>query len=272
MVDKSITMNIDEVLELEYIIESISRNSIDMTVKPDNSSASMKYIGKEFGVFNPDKTGIYEFSVNNKDIQVDVVNVPDTVVLPHSDALNQFSRDTNNFSVDNFSPVLYTDKNDLSVKADTDLTIIQSNSGLNRYPKSGERFAVYQTGGSNADQIIFGSQSKSDVDDCYTVRMRQSSDSVQLFERVNGNSTALDSKSVALSHGNWYEIDVAWYTDGLIEVTFYDVDSERNRLATVASLSGNSKEFNSGGIGFQVAGSGLSATPAWDYWRITEIL
>lgn len=77
---KNITMDIDEVLELDYLIEKISDNTIDVTNEPTNGASSINYTSINRGIFNPSETGTYQLDINGQTIEIDVVDIPDSVV------------------------------------------------------------------------------------------------------------------------------------------------------------------------------------------------
>lgn len=73
---KKITMNIDETLELDFLVEQVSDDSIDITGRPNNDSSSVEYISRRSGVFNPENTGIYNFDVNGQSVEIEVTETP----------------------------------------------------------------------------------------------------------------------------------------------------------------------------------------------------
>lgn len=81
MVDK-ITISIDETLELDYSVERISSEAIDITKPSENDPTSIDYISTETGIFNPQRSGTYQLDVNGQTIEIDVIRIP-------SSALNQ---------------------------------------------------------------------------------------------------------------------------------------------------------------------------------------
>lgn len=83
MADKSITMNVDEVLELEYLVEELSDDSVTYNKNPSGKSSS--YISTNTHVFSPDGIGLYELDINGQIIEIDVVDITDSVVTRPSD-------------------------------------------------------------------------------------------------------------------------------------------------------------------------------------------
>jgi hypothetical protein len=80
MVEK-IRMNVDETLELEYLVEQISDDTISITDEPTSGSSSVDYIATQKGVFNPSETGIHKLDINGQTVEIDVIDIPDSVVL-----------------------------------------------------------------------------------------------------------------------------------------------------------------------------------------------
>lgn len=77
MVDK-IQMNVNETLELEYLVEQISDGPIKVN-EPTSGSSSINYISKNVGVFNPSETGIHKLTINGQTVEIDVTDIPDSV-------------------------------------------------------------------------------------------------------------------------------------------------------------------------------------------------
>lgn len=78
MVDKKISMDIDDVLELDYLVEEIT-NSSSVSVSSGNS-ADVSYMSRNTGVLNPSRTGTYELEINGQIIEVNVADIPDSGV------------------------------------------------------------------------------------------------------------------------------------------------------------------------------------------------
>jgi hypothetical protein len=76
MADQSITMDVDETLELDYIVKQISEETITVTSEPTDGSATINHINKSFGVFNPSETGIYKLDIDGQIVTIDVTNIP----------------------------------------------------------------------------------------------------------------------------------------------------------------------------------------------------
>jgi hypothetical protein len=77
MVNK-IKMNVNEKLELDYLIEEVSRNTI--TVNKDPNGSTINYVSKEIGVFDPQGTGTYELDINGQIIEIEVTDIPDSAI------------------------------------------------------------------------------------------------------------------------------------------------------------------------------------------------
>lgn len=73
MVDKSITMNANEVLELDYLVEEIDDDSVDYVQNPNNDSGS--HISENTHVFNPSGSGTYQLDLNGQIIEIDVIDI-----------------------------------------------------------------------------------------------------------------------------------------------------------------------------------------------------
>lgn len=65
-------MNINEILELDYLVEEVSNSDISYNKKP--GSVSESYVTRNLYVFDPNDTGLYEFEVGGSVVEVDVTD------------------------------------------------------------------------------------------------------------------------------------------------------------------------------------------------------
>jgi hypothetical protein len=78
MVDEKIKMNVNETLELDYLVEEVSRDIV--TIDKNPSGLSDHYISEEKYVFDPSGTGTYKISLKNQVIEIEVTDIPDSGV------------------------------------------------------------------------------------------------------------------------------------------------------------------------------------------------
>jgi hypothetical protein len=78
MVDQKIKMNVNETLELDYLVEEVSRDIITIDKNPNGLSDD--YISKEKYIFNPSGAGIYQISLKNQVIEIEVTDIPDSTI------------------------------------------------------------------------------------------------------------------------------------------------------------------------------------------------
>jgi hypothetical protein len=76
MVDQKIKMNVNETLELDYLVEEVSRDIV--TINKSQGSVSDNYISKEKYIFDPQSTGTYELDINGQIIEIEVTDIPDS--------------------------------------------------------------------------------------------------------------------------------------------------------------------------------------------------
>lgn len=151
-----------------------------------------------------------------------------------------------------------------------------STSGLGAYPSQGDEWSVWVSASAhvgsadaNADQgIYFGAQ---DLDNNYYINIRWHDDLIRLYEKDAGTATGINTaQNIGLSGGKWYKCVVRW-DDGSTfggvagDITFRIEDAAGNE---VASISGNSTLYTSGGFGLYGAANG-SERLYWDYATIS---
>jgi hypothetical protein len=77
---KQIRMNIDETLELDYLVEKVSDDAINISSRPSNDATSVDYVSVQKGIFNPQNTGIYQLDINSQTVEIEVTDIPDSGV------------------------------------------------------------------------------------------------------------------------------------------------------------------------------------------------
>jgi hypothetical protein len=77
---KQISMNVDETLELDYLVKQINDDAIDVTGQPNGASFSLDYGRKQFGIFDPSDPGTYTFDIDGQTIEIQVTDIPDSGV------------------------------------------------------------------------------------------------------------------------------------------------------------------------------------------------
>jgi hypothetical protein len=77
---KKIQMDINETLELDYVIEQITNDVVEISSEPSPDALSLSYISKETSVLNPTETGIYKLDIKGQTIEIEVTDIPDSAV------------------------------------------------------------------------------------------------------------------------------------------------------------------------------------------------
>jgi hypothetical protein len=75
---KKIQMDINETLELDYVIEQITNDVVEISSEPSADALSLSYISKETSVLNPTETGTYEIDIDGQVIEIEVTDIPDS--------------------------------------------------------------------------------------------------------------------------------------------------------------------------------------------------
>jgi hypothetical protein len=76
MVDQSISMNVNDTLELDYLVEEVSDSVVSFNKNPNGKSDT--YVSRNSYIFDPNGTGTYEFELNGQIIEVEVTDIPDS--------------------------------------------------------------------------------------------------------------------------------------------------------------------------------------------------
>jgi len=221
--------------------------------------------------------GISQVRTGDGRILFDGPALPDSVVLPESNDLDHFDGPTTAYDINDNSPVIYTEENDLSLKltsnenpTGTEPVPIYSTSGLDRYPQQGEIFSCFINDiGDLVPMYTWAHQANQD--DYYGAMIFPDGNELRLLKGDgSGGFNILDSTTVTHNTDTWYDVETEWRGDGFMEVTLYDLDGfERDNQ--LASVSGTDTDWGNGGVGFGHSSSSDSDA-AWDFYRITEIL
>jgi hypothetical protein len=254
-IDKSIRMNLNEILELDYVVKDISDNRVK--VQQDESNATVSYISKKSVVFDPNTTGTNQIDIDGQTIEIKVFDIPDNVV-------------------DYFEKPLYEDKGnqlsdyyegDLSTASRQQTTILEGNSslsvadgesgsfigstkGLPNYPKQDEKFKILVQNPSSGGRIYtyFFVQS-ANGEAGYRVGVRPELDDFILQEINSDGSTAsvIDSTNVSLSTGVTYKVETLPESTGQITSTLFDEADTQ-----IAQVSGSNSAYSTGGVGYRI--------------------
>jgi hypothetical protein len=164
--------------------------------------------------------------------------------------ISEYTGDTGDWSVAQDGDS-YHDGHRLEMGGSFGDSIIISTSGLDYYPSQGDTFGTwcktpYQN--SRHHMFLFGVQDSSNY---YEVRYNTvvgGTNEILINKVEGGSSTTLASTTqVDPTFGKYENIEVAWGTDGSIDVTIYNVGAG---AADHATLSATDTTFTSGGIGF----------------------
>jgi len=218
----------------------------------------------------------YVNSFNNPGVTADLPNViPDSDIAQFEDGSlhPSFSGDTGDYQVTSTSPTL---TGTYSLKATVENAgPITSESGLDRYPQTDQRFACYVyidtlNPNSGLPTVAWGTQ---DTSNFYEFGYVPSNDQLFLSIVQNGSFTELSSRpSVAVSSNTWYDLEIEWLSDGSITGRIFDVDQSTGDRsgAALQSISASDSTWSSGGLGFNnQSGSGF---PTYDNYRVLEAL
>ena len=76
MSSDQIVINVDETLEIDYLVEETSDSSVSINGSSNSNHPSIDYVKKQTAVINPSKTGTYEIELNGQIIELRVTDIP----------------------------------------------------------------------------------------------------------------------------------------------------------------------------------------------------
>ena len=192
--------------------------------------------------------------------------IPDSVVLPEENDLDNFDGDTSVFEIVSGRQVT----GDFSLEGTPSFADnIRSQSGLNRYPEPGEKFACYLQEIDNDAGVLamFGVQ---DASNFYGFGFRDDElvihkDGFSVSDNIGG-----EEQVSGLSDGEWFDLEVEWQSDGTITLSVFEIDQNSgDRQNLLGDVSATDTDYSSGGVGF---GSSSGGSIALNNYRVTEVL
>jgi hypothetical protein len=258
---QTIHMSLNDTIELDYLINQINNNAIDVTSRPSENSYELDYARKEYGIFNPTETGTFQLNINGQIIEIEVTDIPDSVVENFEDGdIAEYSGDTGSFSVVqdrafDGSNALYSNAN---------YGRISSVSGLNSYPSAGDEIWWYTyiaSGGDRVSQFFFGIQTVVGNSN-YETRLNGKEGQLEL-RRNDASNSILDSASATIDRHVWIRNEIKWDIDGdgVIEYSAFNADTGDQIGSTLTAID---QTYTSGGISWGLFG-GTDVDIWWDY-------
>lgn len=256
MPDQSFSMNVNDVLELDYLVKEISRDEVTVNKNPNGSNVS--YISKEVSVFDPNGTGKYEIEINGQIIEIDVYEVPDSGVShwTFEQNLNDFWNTNATYNGTGSGNITYStdaknrnysldlNGSDAYVKLDTDIGL--STSGpfsiaswvkMNETP---DRATLLSGFGSGSNGTSF------DIElDCYTNR-----NGTNTFGVHTWSGYVTSRNDIIPSQGNWGHY-VVTYSGGTLDgnnISLYLNGSE----LSIEYVDTNSNNLSTGSENFEI--------------------
>ena len=178
--------------------------------------------------------------------------------------ITEYTGDTSNFSVSSTDPVLSGSNALHSNDGDAGATITSSQLPT---PSAGDTFAGYlqADSGDGYPGMVFGYQ---DPDNFYAVEFGSGSNRLSIVKDGTGvPGDEIAGTDVEIAVEQWYDVEVAWKTNGTITATIYEVDQQTGvREQELASATATDTAYSSGEFGWLRASS--SGAAAYDDARL----
>lgn len=81
MANQSLYMYVDDVLEIDYLVEEVSEDSLVEITKDPSDSLTKSYYSTSTFVFDPPQSGTYKLDLNGQIVEIDVFDIPNSVVV-----------------------------------------------------------------------------------------------------------------------------------------------------------------------------------------------
>jgi hypothetical protein len=255
MTDKSISMGVNEIVELDYLVKEISDSVVTFDKKPGNVSES--YISKNKYVFDPKDTGTYKLDINGQTIEIQVTDIPDSAILQYkfeddSDTTTATDSITGNTPYDgtingaSYNSNAKVDSFALDFDGTEDYVELPSNLGIfDNSTSYSISMWVYPDDVTSGEQRIFHPRGENDVG----ITLNKDGNNKIIYYTYDGTTRSVSSSS--LTSGNWYHVGVVWDISNS-EFTLYidgsPVDTKSTKTpfsrSDTSSLSGRIDDNN----------------------------
>jgi hypothetical protein len=271
MPDKSLSMNVNETLELDYLIEENSDNTINIIDNPD--SYTDNYITTKSYIFDPDGVGTYKLDINGQIIEINVSKFPSSTIDDFEDgSLSEYNtpsgspNEGGSYSITNaISAVSGSNVLKGTTPGDSGYYAFGSDS-LSNIPQQGDKFRFFQrndTNNSTNSGALIGYQDNNNF-----IRIginTYSGSNIRIDVVSNGGNVNNSSSSFSHAKKKFYEVRGKWKTDNTIMAKVGEVGFNEGDEITSVSITDNT--YQSGGWGWSIgshfASSGVEVYYDW---------
>lgn len=226
---KNISMNVDETLELDYLVEEITDDVVKVSSEPTSGASSIDYIATQTSVFNPSEAGTYKLNINGQTIEIDVVDIPDSEGFEHNDLTGTYGGDTGTFQIQ--TATVNEETYALEELGDATGTAVIVRSTQDKWSRYGIQMSwkqYYDSTGRGGVGIFTTVDGVSSVSG-YRFHGDPVNGNVDIYRVDNGSSTRLTSGgSGSPSTGSWLDASVALSDNGDLEFTIDSVTVSAN--------------------------------------------
>ncbi|EMA37378.1 hypothetical protein C445_00776 [Halobiforma lacisalsi AJ5] len=148
--------------------------------------------------------------------------------------------------------------------------ISRPGDGLQNYPSPGDVYSVKTYTGSSRPTICYGVDANDN--DHYGIFFKSADGVIRISRYDSGARTDIVDTAASVNINTWYDVEIAWGSDGSHEITVYELDADGNRadqiFAEAIQDSTYPTDGTDPGIGFYSENSDSSLV--FDHARITE--
>lgn len=268
-----ITMNVDDTLELDYLVEQVSDDAIGVSSEPNNVSTSIDYISTKTGIFNPPDTGTYQLNINDQTIKIEVTDIPNGIVddFENSDLSEYPFNQGNDWSVVDGGLIDGSNHHIQRTGTSSGQSGPQIHSvpgdGLPRYPVKGNTIEYYfqDKTGSQAEFRFGTLNSNEESSGGYELEHgNKNNNFTMIFIDGNDNFSTLFSNSLTWNQNHTYRVEIEW--GDTITATAFDHDGDGSEVVTDSTPDKTDLDAHNknGGISFSDNGPVNSNSCAFD--------
>lgn len=245
-------MNVNDTLELDYLVEQISDDTIDITSKPTTNSYSMNYVNRRTGIFDPTETGTFQLDINGQVIEIEVTDIPNSVVNQYvaPNFANPWPDEigTADMSIDG-GLTTTTIKNETFVTGDgTDDAGTSSADVLGNRNQFGIAYTINTASADVGDYDVIAGLSDSGFND--VVRLRVVNDNAEFDWRSGGSNDVL-VEGDTIADGATHAVVINKTGNSSSDIEIYVDDMNTDTATVVQSITADPTNWSySGDWGF----------------------
>jgi hypothetical protein len=248
MADYTVNMDLNETLELDYLVEQISNNTIKVSAEPSSGATSLNYVREEYGIFDPSESGTYKLEIDGQTIEIDVADIPDSGIAHYEFEQSLADRwgNNNGNGTGGLQYVTNAQEGNYALNFDgTNNYLDNSGFGISGTGASFAFWAYPRTvsyGSNKTSRVLFWG----DGPPQFAISL---SDPGQWMAQYYNGSSAVGKCTASASANSWTHVAYVWHDQQEAELYLDGSSVDTSSHSSSASFSGNANRIGLHGRG-----------------------